>query len=517
VTPVPEHPQLRQRVEQDLAGLKALDPKQHSQISYILGEGYKITGDKEAEKAAQAMDQRQGAGMSKAFAAMNEWSKKNPYPKPGDPGEKRKAYYEARLAATEEWIKLTGDDSFMMYQRVLALAELPERLDSELLAAIDKCFEMEKVRKSSVVSTPSPRSRIATLYVRRGIRLEQAPDLVREGLEAASKRVEEMDNDLLFTPDRKEGEEASLWGQKTFGWATVLDAYLQQKRFDKARDTIFEMERGLREWKTKVAGWEKKLESLPKDKPRDSGISRIETAVRNLPTDEAKYYEALAKLAAAENRKLDALGFYQTGLRLAKAASLEYLENQWRRKAQALWKELGGTTEGWQNWLEQLSAATSGTPSRPAFDRWTKMERSLPEFQVTDLAGRTWKKSSLAGKTTFVNLWATWCGPCREELPYLEKLYQRVKDRQDVVLVTLNLDDSIGGVEPFMQENKYTFPVLLAKEVIDSYLGSWSIPRNWVVDRAGVLRFEQTGFGRVDSEEWIKKMIEQIELVRGSL
>ena len=68
-----------------------------------------------------------------------------------------------------------------------------------------------------------------------------------------------------------------------------------------------------------------------------------------------------------------------------------------------------------------------------------------------------------------------------------------------------------------MKENKYTFPVLLTKDVVDSYLGSWSIPRNWVVDRTGVLRFEQIGFGQSESEEWIKKMTDQIELVRGSL
>ncbi len=520
VTPVSEHPPLRTQVEQDLAALKSLDPEKHKSIGYVLREGYKVVGDKEGEKAGLGMDKARAAGMSQAIAAMNDWSKKNPIPKPGEPGEKRKAYYEARLAASEESIKLAGADPFMMLEPIRVLAELTDRPESEFLAAVDKYFEMEKARQSSVRTATPNNFMIASLYVKRGVRLEQVPDLVREGLQQAAKRGEEMDSDLFYMEDRKDSEEASLWGQRRFAWATLFDAYLKQMRFDKARDTVFEMERGLREWKTKVAAWQAKSQSLPKDKPRDAGSSIIESAVRSVPAEEARYHESLARLAAAENRKLDALGFYQTALRTAKgAASAKYYEDQWTPKAQALWKELGGTTEGWQNWIEQLSAtaATSANLSRPTPDRWTKMERPLPEFTVSDLAGRSWTKASLGGKTAFVNLWATWCGPCREELPHLQKLFDRVKDREDVLLITFNVDDSIGAVEPFMKENKYTFPVLLTKDVIDTYLGSWSIPRNWVVDRAGVLRFEQVGFGMTETEEWIKKMIDQIEAARGGL
>ncbi len=517
VTPVPEHPQLRAQVGRDLAALKSVDPEKHKSISYALREGYKILGDKEGEKASLAAEAGRGAGVSRAFAAMNEWSKNNPFPKPGEPEEKKKAYLEARLAASEEWVKLAGAEPFMVLERARMLAELTDRPDSEFLAAIDKYFEMEKARASNVRTGTANIITIASLYAKRGVRLDQVPELVRKGMEEAAKRGQEMGSDLFVSASSTDREEVSLWQRRMSGWTALLDAYLKQKRFDKARDTVVEMESGLRKWKTKVAAWDNKLQGLPKDKPRDSGTSAIESAVKNVSNDEARYNEALAKLAAAENRKLDALGFYQTALRFVKGISARYLEDQWTPKAQALWKEMGGTGEGWQNWLEQLTAGTPGSPSRPGSDRWTKMERPLPEFAVSDLAGKTWTKTTLAGKTTFVNLWATWCGPCRSELPHLQKLYDRVREREDVVLVTFNVDDSIGAVEPFMKENNYTFPVLLAKDVIDGYLGSWSIPRNWVVDRAGVLRFEQVGFGMVEAEEWIQKMIDQIEVARGGL
>jgi thiol-disulfide isomerase/thioredoxin len=145
------------------------------------------------------------------------------------------------------------------------------------------------------------------------------------------------------------------------------------------------------------------------------------------------------------------------------------------------------------------------------------MERPLPEFELGDMKGKTWKKANFSGKTVFVNLWATWCGPCREELPHLEKFYQRVKGREDVVLVTLNLDDNIGAVEPFLKENKFSFPVILAKDMVESFRGALSIPRNWVVDRKGVLRYEMIGFDMIGGEEWIKKMTDQVEVVRGGL
>jgi len=138
----------------------------------------------------------------------------------------------------------------------------------------------------------------------------------------------------------------------------------------------------------------------------------------------------------------------------------------------------------------------------------------LPEFELTDLAGRKWSLADLKGKVAFINLWATWCGPCRAELPYVQKLGEQLKDRKDVLVLTLNTDEEVGLVEPYMKENKFNFSVILGQAYADSQ-GVNSIPRNWVVSPEGKIVFEGIGFGGSSGEDWMKRVTEMIETARG--
>jgi len=141
------------------------------------------------------------------------------------------------------------------------------------------------------------------------------------------------------------------------------------------------------------------------------------------------------------------------------------------------------------------------------------MNSTIPELSLTDQAGKTWTLARIKGKTTMINVWATWCGPCRSELPCVQKLYDKIKAREDVQVITLNADDNIGLVEPFLTENKYAFPVLTAKSFVDGFVGPIGIPTNWISDRNGSIRLEALGFGG-NGEEWIKNTLEQVEKVR---
>lgn len=99
-------------------------------------------------------------------------------------------------------------------------------------------------------------------------------------------------------------------------------------------------------------------------------------------------------------------------------------------------------------------------------------------------------------------------------MPHLQKLYERLKDRKDVQVVTFNVDDNIGLVAPFMKDNKYTFPVIPAEPLVRQLVPSLGIPLNWIVDAGGVVRQECVGFGGPDAEKWLDQVIEAIEKAR---
>ena len=109
-----------------------------------------------------------------------------------------------------------------------------------------------------------------------------------------------------------------------------------------------------------------------------------------------------------------------------------------------------------------------------------------PDFSVPDLAGQTVRLSALRGKVVLVNLWATWCPPCREEMPSMERLYQKLKTRDFQLLAVSQDEDGRRVVEPFVRQMKLSFPVLVDPEhqVGDRY-GVWGYPETFVIDRSG--------------------------------
>ena len=112
--------------------------------------------------------------------------------------------------------------------------------------------------------------------------------------------------------------------------------------------------------------------------------------------------------------------------------------------------------------------------------------RQHADFTLTDLKGKSWTLSELRGKVVVVNFWATWCPPCRKEMPDLEALYNRFKDQGLVVLAIS--DEDAAKVRPFVAERQVTYPVLLdpGRKVNDLFQVE-GIPKTFVYDRDGKL------------------------------
>ncbi len=112
--------------------------------------------------------------------------------------------------------------------------------------------------------------------------------------------------------------------------------------------------------------------------------------------------------------------------------------------------------------------------------------RQQADFTLTDLGGNAWTLKSLRGKVVLVNFWATWCPPCRKEMPDLESLYSRFKD-QGLVILAIS-DEDAGKVKPFVTERRVSYPILLDPgRKVNTLFAIEGIPKTFVYDREGKL------------------------------
>ena len=122
-----------------------------------------------------------------------------------------------------------------------------------------------------------------------------------------------------------------------------------------------------------------------------------------------------------------------------------------------------------------------------------------PNFQLRDMNGQIVSLSDLRGKVVLLNFWATWCGPCRVEMPAMERLY-RTYERKDFEILAVSTDaQGVAVTRPFQEENKLTFPILHDSDFrVGLSYGARTLPMTFMVDRQGVVR--QHIFGARDWE-----------------
>jgi peroxiredoxin len=112
--------------------------------------------------------------------------------------------------------------------------------------------------------------------------------------------------------------------------------------------------------------------------------------------------------------------------------------------------------------------------------------RQQADFTLTELDGKTWTLKEQRGKVVVLNFWATWCPPCRKEMPDLETLYQQFKD-QGLVILAIS-DEDAGKVKPFIAQQKVTYPILLDPgRKVNELFQIEGIPKTFVYDRNGKL------------------------------
>jgi thiol-disulfide isomerase/thioredoxin len=517
ITSAAGHNALRRAIEKDIAelGKSKTDPR----VLAAIYQGYKLTENTEGRRAVQAELMRV-APKSKAAAnaAVAEWDVRNPYPERSSPWAEKVTWWQRNYVAARSWVELwpNFDAAYRpLYTALTMLEDQPKEqialigrqlagfiernpdctlgftdvpwegvadrlatasVDLDLVPALlDGALANIKARQQSDLASATrtvPADQIADAVQIRTWEVGKARAILqfRSGdLEGAREVLESLRKEVNATPAGN-----AFWR----GAVSVAEAGMIIGAMPAVRDAVARMNSAL-ESETAIA---------------DSAIKKRNTAMHRVA-----YWETRARVARTEGRGADAVAFF---LNAEDAVPRDFDPAGRTRLAAAariMWQAIGGTDEGWAAY--RPGVAVSGA------EQWTSVGRAMPPFALEDISGHRISLADLAGKTVFINVWATWCGPCQGELPWVQRLYDAVKDRRDLVVLTFNSDENPGLVGQYMREHNFTFPVLLARAFIEDTMKVEFIPRNWIVDTAGVLRFErQAGF----DETFIKDTMEAL-------
>ncbi len=390
--PAGEHDTLRKQVAEDLNRMRGIDPGKNRGYYSAMQEGYKLTADTEGTK--WAAEQMQKASPRTGYsAAISQWYEANPYPKSSDPPEKLAAYNAARAKASADWIRQWPESSYVWYLRVNALRQVDQTEPADVETAgenLIKAIAKSPTEFSFMSSTGgnSVALVVADLYANKGVRTDRLPDLVKQGIiEIGKMPGTGMDSDLYPRRDPGSNLEYTRW----FGWRTIADVWIRVKDKEQAREALNQL-----------------LGMMEKSKPKpDSKEPDAQTKQQTYFSRQVDYWSRMGDLATLEEKKIDALTYYQNALLARTSPPAGGQKDELGLKARALWQSLGGSNEGWQGWYNrkdlfgQLPGARGGTT-------WTKSEKRLPDFNLADMKGAGWRLADIKGKTTLITIWATW-------------------------------------------------------------------------------------------------------------
>jgi thiol-disulfide isomerase/thioredoxin len=490
-SPPAQHDSVRARVESDLSRLRQSDAADKKLLLQTLREGYRLLGN--AEQARRVEDEffRLFPHTETALQLIQgRWREAHPPPDDASAPEQARAYYTELMKATDEWTRLWPHSPIPWLDRMSAVGQLGDAPAAEVEATADNLLRTSAEGAGSFRATPPVPMLLSDLYLKYNLRVERVPELVRGGLREIEQQAAREEQSEQLSPEFakyvRQNRRFMLWR----GLVMMADAYLRLKQPQDARRVLEEMSANLTRQRV------------------EAGASPGEKA--GYAFFQATYWEWQARLAEAEGRKLEAFVYYEQSLAAHAAQDDQAVgREQLSRKARQLWRELGGTDEGWELWAKRDAAGEPGPPALLTSDGEPKGE-ALPDFALTDLRGHTWRLADLRGKVVLINIWATWCKPCQQELPLVQRLHDSLKGRADVVVLTLNIDTDVGLVGPFLKAKGFTFPVLPAHDYVEHLRPQAIIPRTWVVSPKGVLRTEQVGFGR-DSNGWMERTMSLIQ------
>lgn len=354
----------------------------------------------------------------------------------------------------------------------------PEQLPEAYLA-MKSAMDLDP---DSYRSSPPNQINMAEDLVRRKLRLDLVPSFVFAGLESIQRETQvDQFTDLYPNSEKVRKERYDFW--YLFAYLPLIEAYAQLNKPNEALDVLSQAQTIL-------------TRSRP---PASASIEDRNSHLRM----EANFWRVKGILAAARGKNFDAIIAYRNSLASFPPRSSRPDErDQVMASARAIAKELGATEEAWTDWeakqpLDTVRAGVSGD------NAWKTLAAKQPGLKIKDMQGREYTPAQLATMRSFVTLWATWCGPCRAELPYLEKLSNQLKDREDIAVIALNVDEERQLVEPFLKRFNFTFGNNMAQTYAYAMLPVMAIPANYILTPSETRAF----YEEAEGDAWVKSVL----------
>lgn len=353
-------------------------------------------------------------------------------------------------------------------------------------------YRLELKRDGDTSMSLPPMSIIVSdALVARSACLEIVPDLVDAGLIDAEQMFSpDAPNDLRAqTPEtlRTRRDELTMLGK-----TDLVEALARLGRPGDAKSGLLEIE----DW-------------LHRTHPSESASSEAKFRYAGR---EAQYWFLRGLTSEAEGRKLDALIAYRNAVTtFPPRRPSPDRRDEVMAAAERVWKELRGTAQGWNDWASSSSLASFNAGSGTKGSAWGKLAASNPDLVLTDSLGTHLRPLDLAKKTVFLTVWASWCGPCRAELPFVERVYQQLKGRDDVAVLALNVDDDPKLMDVALGELKVRLPSIAARDFAYSLVPAMALPSNWILTPSTTEMFN-TEFTQ---DAWVESVIKAITQAAG--